>query len=150
MEKIKALNPAYTKVASVNTWSKVFGRSLKRSEKAFNIKVANNQSVWLCDVSQTTGRPMPVIYQNLSGEVEQYQSVLNCLTAFSPQSISNIILAVCQQQIIFALVREIVRQNLTSETAVEAVSYMVCRHLNFDTDMFTFGYLLELMNYDVS
>ena len=172
MEKIAEHNPAYTKVAPTNTWSKVFGRNLKRNEKAFNVKVANNQTAWLCDISQTSGKPLQAIYQNVSGEVQHYQSVLNCITAFSSQPVifqegasyyagigmdsfvenGKIVLrpALSQQQIIFALVREIVRQNLTNGIAVEAVSYMVCRHLKFDTDIFSFGYLLELLDYDVS
>ena len=171
-EKIAEHNPTYTKVAQTNTWNKVFGRNLKRNEKAFIIKVANNQNLWLCDISQTSGKPLQAIYQNVSGEVQQYQAILNTITAFSSQPVvfqegasyyagigmdsfvenGKIVLrpALSQQQIIFALVREIIQQNLTNKIAVEAVSYMVCRHLNFDTDIFTFGYLLELLDYDVS
>jgi len=170
MAKIKAHNPAYTRVTTSGTWDKVFGRTIKTGEKPFGIEVSKNQRRQLYDISQTVGRPLAVLYQNISGKVERYRQIVDCLVNFSPLPVAfqdnasyysgthqdssiqdgKIIIraALSEQQEIFALIREIIRQNQSSAVVVEAVSYMVCRHLNIDTSMFTFGYLLEITGFD--
>ena len=87
MAKIKAHNPAYTKVTTSGTWDKVFGRTIKQGEKPFRVEVAKNQPHNLFDISQTTGRQLPVLYQNISGKVEYYPQILDCLTKLSPLEI---------------------------------------------------------------
>ena len=172
MAKIKAHNPAYAKVATSGTWDKVFGRAIKQGEKPFRVEIAKNQTHNLFDISQTTGKQLPVLYQNISGKVEHYPQILDCLTKLSPMEIvfqsgagyysgigqdsftqdGKIVLrpALSEQQTVFALIREIIRHNQASPVAVEAASYLVCRHLNIDTANFTFGYLLEITGFDES
>ena len=172
MAKIKGHNPAYTKAATAGTWEKVFGRTIKQKEKPFHIEVAKNQKNWLFDISQTVGKSPPSICQNVSGKVSRFQAILDCLTAYSVQPIvhqdgvsyysgigqdsftenGKIVLrpALSEQQIIFALVREIIRHTQTSPMVVEAASYMVCRHTNINTADFTFGYVIELLGFDES
>jgi len=172
MAKIKAHNPTYTKVATSTIWDKVFRRSVKKDENSFKLKTGNNQYSWYFDVSQTMGKPVPVIYQNVSGKVESYQQILDCLTKYSTRQVvfhngkdycagigqdsyvqdDEIILrtGLSEQQVIFAIVREIIRQNHESAIVVEAASYIVCRLLNIDTSIFSFGYLLELLDFDVT
>lgn len=172
MAKIKKHNPAFTKVTSSDIWNRLFGRTAKKDAKPFNVNVANNQPRWLYDISQTIGKPPPSVYQNVSGSVEQYQPILDCLISFSVQQVmfqegtgyyagigqdsfikdGKIVLrpALSEKQIILALIREVIRHTQTSGVVVEAVSYMVCRHLNIDTSDFTFGYLMELLGFDIS
>jgi len=173
MAKIKTHNPAYTKLTTSNKWDRLFGRSVKGNNKGFKVKIAQNQEYWLYDISQTVGKAVPTIYQSLSGKVEHYQPIFDCLVKFSNQPVmfqseesrnpnpgvwqdsfienDKIVLrsGLSEQQIVFALVREIIKHNQTSSIAIEATSYIVCRHLNIDTSDFSFGYLLELLDFDV-
>jgi len=171
LAQIKAHNPQYTKATQATHWQNYFGRDPKKDAMSF--KVYNDKSVklWFYDVSQTKGRPLAEIYQNISGEVEHFQIIWDCLTNLIAQPVvfgedgyysgkgqdsfskdGQIVMrsALSQQQKVFALVREIVRISQTSAIVIESVSHMVCRHLNFDTGAFTLGYLLELMDFDVS
>ena len=182
MAKIKEHNPAYTKAATSGTWESVFGRAIKKGEKPFSVNIANNQSRWLFDISQTAGKPPVALYKDIVGNVlaksastngvNYFHSILDCLIKLSPMTIvfrqgasyysgigqdsfiqdGKIVLRskLSEKQVIFALCREIIRHNQKSAVVVEAVSYMVCRHLNIDTSPFTFGYLLELMGFDES
>jgi len=172
INKIKEHNPVFTKVATSDTWDKVFGRTTKKDVKPFFLQVAQNQPRWVYDISQTIGKPLPIIYQNVSGKVNHYQSILNCLMSFSVQPVmfqdgasyytgigqdsfvqnGKIIIrpALSEQQVIFTLVREIVRHNQTLPVIVEIASYIICRYLNIKTSAFTYGLLLELLDFDVS
>jgi len=171
LAQIKARNPKYTKATQSTHWETCFGRNPKADEKPFVVFNDKGQKHWLYDVSQTLGRPLQKIYQNFEGEVPHYQLVWDCLTTLISQQVvsgedsgnfdkwqgsirqdGKIVIRsdMSQQQKIFALVREIVRTNQTLAIVVEAVSHMVCRHLGFDTGAFSFGYLLELMGFDVS
>lgn len=172
MEQIKAHNPAYTKVTTAELWLKHFTRVAKRNEKPFAVNTPRNPSLWLLDISQTSGKQPPSIYQNISGKAEHYEQILACLTSYSDRPVlfqegsgyysgigqdsfienGKIVLrpALSESQIIFAIVREIIRQNQTSAAVVEAASYMVCRHIGVDTSAFSFGYLLEHINFDES
>ena len=170
--QIKAHNPAYTKVTTKDIWAKDFKRYTKSTEKPFSVSTPSNPNVWLFDISQTSGKEVPFIYQNISGVALHYGEILNCLTAYSERPVlvqegssyysgigqdsfienDKIILrpALSEQQIIFALVREIIRQHQASTVVCEAASYMVCRHLGINTSAFTFGYLLEYIKFDES
>lgn len=149
MAKIKAHNPAYTKVTTSAKWESVFNRSIKQKDKGFKVKVANNQSVWLYDISDTVGKSLPVIYQNVLGKADKFQAIFDCLTKLSVQPVIFQD-GLSERQIIFTLLREIIKHNQTSSIVVEATSYIVCRHLNINTEDFSFGYLLELLDFDVS
>lgn len=170
MAQIKEHNPNFTAVTTEDAWRKNFKRYIKNGCEPFSVKTPRNPNVWLLDVSQTSGTDMPVIYSNISGKVTHYPQVLDCLANYSDRSIhiqegtiyysgvsqdsfieNNKIIVrsgLSEQQIIFALVREIIRQHQPSTIVAEAASYMVCRHLGIDTSIFTFGYLLEQMNFD--
>ena len=172
MAKIKEHNPTYTKLTTSGIWDNVFGRTIKNNEKPLAIKTGNNTKRLLFDISQTAGKSPPTIYQNVSGKVKQYQPILDCLVKYSTQPVifqegasyysgigqdsfienGNIVLrpALSEQQIIFALVREIVRHTQSFPIVVEAVGYIVCQHLEIDTSVFTLGCLLEILDYDES
>lgn len=164
MEKIKTHNPAYTLVATAGTWDKL-ERSAKAKQKPFEVEVAPNTTNWFYDISQTIGKPPPTIYQNVSGKVDNYQQILDCLKNNSTLSVvfedgenyysgigqdsylqDNTIFirpSLSEQQIIFALVREIIKSNQNEMLVTEAASYIICQHLGMDTANFTFGYLFE-------
>ena len=169
--QINAHNPKFTQVTNSIVWQEHFGRDPKDSESPFKVYNDLGQEIWLYDYSQTKGRPLQSLYQNVSGEVAFFQLVFDCLKNLSTQPVifdesvyyagvgqdSSVIedkivmrSALSQQQMIFALVREIIRATQTSAIVVEAASYMVCRHLDFRTNAFSYGYLLELMCHDVS
>ena len=172
MAKIKKHNPAYTKVTTSGIWESVFGRTIKHKDKGFKVEIAKNLPRWLFDISHTIGKSPPTIYQNVSGKAGHYKSILDCLMKFSAQPITfqqgagyysgigqdsfvqdgKIVLrpALSEQQIIFALVREIIKHTQESDIVIEVASHIVCRHINIDTSIFTFGYLMELLEHDVS
>lgn|GEM_PF-2161737 len=172
MAKIKVHNPAYTKLTTAGTWDKVFGRTIKKGEKPFSVNITNNQPRQLYDISQTMGKSPPALYQNISGKVEHYQDIWDCLTAYAPMPVvveprasyysgvgqdsfvqdGKIILrsALSEQQTIFALVREIVWATQTNALIAHSVIYMVCRHINIDIGLFSCGYILELLGFDES
>jgi len=150
MPQIKAINPQYAKVATVSEWE-ALNRTKKENCKLFNVKIANNQKCWLLDVSQTTGKPLPQIYKKLSNntKVPNFQAILDCLVRYSPQPVPVIMQSkLSENQLIFDLVREIIKYNQTSPLVVESASYMVCRHIGIDTSDFTFGYILKLLEFD--
>ena len=168
---MKKHKPHFTQFATSNTWESEFGRSVKQKSNGIKVKYAINTSRWLFDVSDTKGKAVPTIYGNFSGKVEQYQDVYACLAEYSTLPIEvgessayytgvsqdartsdgKIILrtGLSEQQTIFALVREIVAINQSSKIIIEAASYIVCKYLGFDTSVFSYGYLLELMDCDV-
>jgi hypothetical protein len=144
----------------------------KSNEKPFSVNTPRNSNIWLYDISQTTGKHTPVICQSISGKTEHYEEILYWLTSYSKRPVlvqegsgyysgigqdsfienDKIILRpeLAEQQVVFALTREIIRQHQTSVLVTEAVSYMVCRFLGIDTSAFTFGYLLEYLKFDES
>jgi hypothetical protein len=171
LKQIKGHNAKYSKATQANHWQKYFSRDPKKDAKPFVVYNSKGQGFWLFDISQTTGKALQEIYQNIAGDILHYHLVWDCLTGllswpvvFSEEGYYSgigqdaaskngaIIMrpGLSEQQRVFALVREIVRTNQTSAIIIEAASHMVCRHLGFDTSAFTYGYLLELMDYDVS
>ena len=168
IRQMSAHNPNFKNVATASAWQNYLGRDPIEGEKPLRVFGGQNKSQWLLDESQTTGRPLPKVYSNISGDVAYFQILWDCLTGLSSQSVvivgnyyerqdsisknGEIIMrpALSQQQQLFALVREIVRSSQTSTIVVEAVSYIVCGHMRFDTSQFSYGYLLKLMGYDVS
>ena len=170
-EVVKQARPHYTYYASAGDWQKEFGREVKSGGgNGIQVKIAKNTTRWLYDISETKGKSLPKLYQNISGKVKYFQNILECLMGFSPLKVrlggnydsgvaldsivqdNEIVLrtGLSEQQIIFALMREIVSCNQTNDLVVQAVSYMVCRHLEIDTSQYSIGYLLELMDYDTS
>jgi len=178
-EQVRARNPNFKMVATREVWERVFKRSPSVGEKPFQVSEKGKRDTYLLDVSQTSGKAMPIIYRDISGEVENYTQIFDCLVKYEGRQVifqegkenstdtntdtntgternsfteknGSIILStsLSEQQIIFDLVREIIGQQQTSVIVTEAASYIVCRHLGVDTSDFTFGYLLELINFN--
>ena len=178
LAQIKAANPRYTYVTTMSVWENELGfvkknsKSGKAETKLIRIHMPNSKDpVWMCDISQLVGKSPPKLYRNVCVDVESFQRIFAFLKAFSVQPVmlskgtyyedvaedsyihdGKIFLraGLSQSQVVLALLREIVRYNQASPIVVEAVAYMACRHMGVDVSNFTFGYVLKLLDYDVS
>ena len=153
MAQILAFNATYTKVTSSSTWEKL-GRHTIPSPVSIKVKTANNQYVWMVDITQTQGKPPPVIYTNIAGTLDNYQSIYNCLmdyaSKFGENQKDESWHSDTEQETIFTLIREVLKCQQIKNIALEMARYCVCQYLSIDTADFTLGYLLELMDCDES
>ena len=134
------------------------------------VQVPRFRPVPVFDVSQTNGKPLPQLAQDLTGDVEQYEAFMEALRRTAPvpmeikpmaenldgyfsleeQSIS-IRAGMSEVQTIYAAVHEITHSILhgqedeksrsTEELEAESVSYVVCQYCGVETGANSFGYL---------
>ena len=134
------------------------------------VQVPRFRPVPVFDVSQTNGKPLPQLAQDLTGDVEQYEAFMEALRRTAPvpmeikpmaenldgyfsleeQSIS-IRAGMSEVQTVYAAVHEITHSILhgqedeksrsTEELEAESVSYVVCQYCGVETGSNSFGYL---------
>lgn len=134
------------------------------------VQVPRFRPVPVFDVSQTNGKPLPQLAQDLTGDVEQYEAFMEALRRTAPvpmeikpmaenldgyfsleeQSIS-IRAGMSEVQTVYAAVHEITHSILhgqedeksrsTEELEAESVSYVVCQYCGVETGANSFGYL---------
>lgn len=134
------------------------------------VQVPRFRPVPVFDVSQTNGKPIPQLAQDLTGDVAQYEAFMEALRRTAPvpmeikpmaenldgyfsleeQSIS-IRAGMSEVQTVYAAVHEITHSILhgqedeksrsTEELEAESVSYVVCQYCGVETGANSFGYL---------
>jgi len=196
---IHSQSPVATKVAGFSVWRDEFNRTVKKGESAIwiyapsksksqvetekidddsgkitkqteEIEIVRFRLVPVFDVSQTEGDPLPVLIEDLQGEVKNYTALLESLKATSPLPIVfetmgegdgdgycnyetiGIRDGMSQRQTIATIVHEIAHANLHGkgdtprakhirELEAESVAYVVCGRYGIDTEANSFGYL---------
>lgn len=137
-------------------------------EKEFQVPLFRPVPVF--DVSQTDGKPLPQLAENLSGDVRQYEVFMEALRRTAPVPITFEPMAanmdgyfsadgqriairegMSQVQTVSAAVHEITHSILhgqkdeksrsTEELEAESVSYVVCQYYGIETGANSFGYL---------
>ena len=137
-------------------------------EKEFQVPLFRPVPVF--DVSQTSGRSLPQLAEDLTGDVRQYEAFLEALARSAPAPITFEPMAanmdgyfslddqriairegMSQVQTISAAVHEITHSILhgqkdeksrsTEELEAESVSYVVCQYYGIETGANSFGYL---------
>ena len=122
------------------------------------------------DVSQTSGRPLPQLAEELAGDVRQYEALMEALRRTAPVPMAVRPMAanmdgyfslddrqialragMSQVQTVSAAVHEIAHAVLhsqgveksrsTEELEAESVSYVVCQYYGIETGANSFGYL---------
>lgn len=196
---IKAEKPDATYVAGFKAWDKKFGRHVKKGEKGIPIigytpktvrkeeKKINEKGkeetvltkkiipwykiVYVYDISQTYGRALPKLIENLQGKVDDYKNLFESVKSVSPYDIDfekmadgkngycdfagkviKIREGMSEKQNIKTVVHEIAHANMhnqkdaefdrrTAEVEAEAVAYVVSEHFGLDTSSYSFGYI---------
>lgn len=196
---IKAEKPDATYVADFKAWDKKFGRHVKKGEKGIPIigytpktvhkeeKKINEKGkeetvltkkiipwykiVYVYDISQTYGRSLPKLIENLQGKVDDYKNLFESVKSVSPYDIDfekmadgkngycdfagkviKIREGMSEKQNIKTVVHEIAHANMhnqkdaefdrrTAEVEAEAVAYVVSEHFGLDTSSYSFGYI---------
>lgn len=196
---IKAEKPDATYVAGFKAWDKKFGRHVKKGEKGIPIigytpkikyveeKQKNDKGeeetvlerriipwykiVYVYDISQTEGRPLPKLIENLQGQMSDYKNLFESVKFVSPYDIGFEIMedgkngycdfankvikireGMSERQNIKTGIHEIAHANMhnqkekrikrsTAEVEAEAVAYVVCEHFGLDTSSYSFGYI---------
>ncbi|MBM6723653.1 DUF4316 domain-containing protein [Pseudoflavonifractor phocaeensis] len=137
-------------------------------EKEFQVPLFRPVPVF--DVSQTNGKPLPQLAEDLSGDVRQYEAFLEALRRTAPVPITFEPMAanmdgyfsldgqriairegMSQVQTVSAAVHEIAHAVLhgekdgktraAEELEAESVSYVVCQYYGIETGANSFGYL---------
>lgn len=137
-------------------------------EKEFQVPLFRPVPVF--DVSQTDGKPLPQLAENLSGDVRQYEVFMEALRRTAPVPITFEPMAanmdgyfsadgqriairegMSQVQTVSAAVHEITHSILhgqkdeksrsTEELEAESVSYVVCQYYGIETGANSLGYL---------
>ena len=196
---IKSERPDATYVAGFRAWDKKFGRHVKKGEKGIPIigytpKTVHREEkrltekgkeetvltkriipwykvVYVYDISQTYGRPLPKLIENLQGRVGNYENLFESLKSVSPYNVdfekmgdgkngycdfaSKVIKireGMSEKQNIKTVIHEIAHANMhnqkdkkidrrTAEVEAEAVAYVVSEHFGLDTSSYSFGYI---------
>ena len=134
------------------------------------VQVPRFRPVPVFDVSQTNGKPLPQLAQDLTGDVAQYEAFMEALRRTAPVPMEFIPMAanmdgyfslddqriairegMSQVQTISAAVHETTHSILhgqkgeksrsTEELEAESVSYVVCQYYGIETGANSFGYL---------
>lgn len=196
---IKSEKPDATYVAGFKAWDKKFGRHVKKGEKGIPIigytpktkyieeeQINENgeketvltkkiipwyKIVYVYDISQTYGRPLPKLIENLQGQVDDYENLFESVKSVSPYDIGfekmedgkngycdfagkviKIREGRSEKQNIKTAIHEIAHANMhnqkdnkidrrTAEVEAEAVAYVISEHFGIDTSSYSFGYI---------
>lgn len=153
---IKSERPDATYVAGYQTWKREFGRHVKegergipilawapktrhKEEKVINEKgqeetklvketVPNFQVVYVYDVSQTDGRPLPKLTERLIGDMENYDVLFQSIKDISPypihvREIQSEASGYCSPANKEIVIREGMSQRQTIKTAIHEVAH---------------------------
>lgn len=142
------------------------GTPMTESSDETRIKFA---VTYVYDVSQTDGKPLPKICNELQGSVDQYEKIFNAIKKISPYKIvfeeiadgskgycnyseSKIAIkhGMSEEQIIKTLIHEFTHATLHEESdkcrerreiEAESVAFIVSDYLGIDTSSYSFGYV---------
>ncbi len=191
-------NPGATRVAGFQTW-KSLGRSVNKGETGLQIlapspykktiEVTHDEDgnqlpqpqqkqitipafkpVAVFDISQTSGKELPHLTQKLTGDIQEYEALLQCLRELSPypivfeemsgstngycsheKQVIAIRTGLSQQQTIKTGIHELAHALLghhigeiardTAEVQAESVAFITCEHFGIDSSQYSFGYV---------
>lgn len=187
-------HPGATHVAGFKKWNE-FNRYVKKGESGIQILAPYTRTIdvetdktdahgnviyekqtkvyfkvaYVYDISQTDGEPLPELITELSGDVNNYDSLFNAIKATSGYDIVisplddkkgycdyvNRIICInegmSQLQTIKTALHELSHERLHTgdkekrtnqrEVEAEAVAYVVCSHFGLDTSDYSFGYV---------
>lgn len=134
------------------------------------IDVIYFKSVYVFDISQTTGEPLPTLTNELQGTKENFKDIIKCLQKVSPlpieyEEINTGSKGYCSKdkiaikkgmseiQTIKTCIHEIAHATLhkdlkpdekdraTKELEAESTAFIVCEHFGIDTSDYSFPYL---------
>lgn len=196
---IKAEKPDATYVAGFSSWEKNFGRHVKKGEKGIPIiayspeiqyverTIENDEGKkepvllrkiipkftikHVFDISQTEGKPLPKLIENLSGKIDNYKILFQSIKDISPYPIGfekiesgangycdvakkeiKIREGLSERQTIKTAIHEVAHADMhtdkeenfdrkTKEIEAEAVAFVVCDHFGLDTSTYSFPYI---------
>lgn len=188
--------PEATRVAGFSSWIRNFERHVKKGEKAIMIlapskrmievetdkadefgnaiiekrEILTFRPVPVFDVSQTDGKELPELVSELSGKVDNFETLFTAIKAVAPYHID--IRAVeseakgwCDYTSEVIVIKEGMSEAQTLKTAIhetahgrihggdreksrqqkeveaESIAYVVCSHFGLDTSDYSFGYV---------
>lgn len=181
-------NPNATSVAGYNSWKNNFGRNVKKGETGIKIfapapykmKVTKENNVQeiitvpyfklttVFDVSQTQGKPLQRLSNELQADVKNYKIFFKILKNCSPVPITFELIQnangyysapenriaikqnMSEAQTIKTTIHEIAHAKLhnsndikkeLAEVEAESVAYIVCQNYGIDSSDYSFGYL---------
>lgn len=196
---IQTEKPDATYVAGYKAWQKDFDRYVKKGEKGIPIiaytprikyqeKLEKDENgiekptlikhiiphfkvVYVYDISQTDGKPLPKLIENLQGNVSNYEDLFQSIKEVAPYKIEfekidsgangycdlkrqeiKIREGMSQKQNIKTAIHETAHAEMhsgenktidrsTAEVEAEAVAYAVCEHFGLDTSSYSFTYI---------
>ncbi|MDB2035244.1 ArdC family protein [[Clostridium] symbiosum] len=135
------------------------------------ITYASFKAISIFDISQTEGRPLPELAQELKGEIPDYMILMDSIKEVAPVPIKfeswdkakkghynlvdkEIVIksGMSDLQTVKTAIHETahsilhkdqahVKDSATMEVEAESVAFVVCQHLGLDTSDYSFGYL---------
>lgn len=135
------------------------------------ITYANFKAISIFDISQTEGKPLPELAQELQGEIPDYMVLMDSIKEVAPVPIHldsweqskkghydlvkkeiAIKSGMSDLQTVKTAIHETahsilhkdqahVKDSATMEVEAESVAFVVCQHLGLDTSDYSFGYL---------
>ena len=135
------------------------------------IQYAGFKAISIFDISQTEGKPLPELAEELKGEIPDYKVLMNSIREVAPVPIrfeewdkskkghydlgkKEIVIksGMSDLQTVKTAIHETahsilhkdqahVKDSATMEVEAESVAFVVCQHLGFDTSDYSFGYL---------
>ena len=191
-------NPDATHVAGFTSWKYNFKRHVKKGEKGIPILgyapkkitvgeetinekgektteqveklIPGYKVVYVYDISQTEGEPLPELTKELTGSVDRYDTMLHSIEEITPFPISFEELdsgkkgyydplgqcivvnkGMSEQQTIKTLIHEITHsvkhaidddtKRIDQEIEAECTAFIVCEHFGIDTSDYSFPYI---------
>ncbi|NLD19150.1 MAG: ImmA/IrrE family metallo-endopeptidase [Clostridiales bacterium] len=196
---IKTERPEATYVAGYKAWNKNFGRHVKKGEKGIpiiayipNVKYVEEMKKdesgieqpallkkviprfavkYVYDISQTEGKPLPKLMENLQGKVDDFNVLFQSIKDISPYEIGfekittgangycnvknkaiKIKEGLSEKQNIKTAIHEVAHAHMhsdkdekldknTMEVEAEAVAFATCEHFGIDTSAYSFPYI---------
>ena len=135
------------------------------------IQYASFRAVSIFDISQTEGRPLPELAEELKGEISDYKVLMDSIREVAPVPIyfeswegskkghydlgkKEIVIksGMSELQTVKTAIHETahsilhkdrahIRDSATMEVEAESTAFIVCQHLGLDTSDYSFGYL---------
>lgn len=135
------------------------------------IQYASFRAVSIFDISQTEGKPLPELAEELQGEIPDYKVLMDSIREVAPVPIrfeswdkskkghydlgkKEIVIKSCMSdlQTVKTAIHETahsilhkdqahIKDSATMEVEAESTAFIVCQHLGLDTSDYSFGYL---------
>ena len=144
---------------------------IPKRARSKEIQYAGFKAISIFDISQTEGKPLPELAEELKGEIPDYKVLMNSIREVAPVPIrfeewdkskkghydlgkKEIVIksGMSDLQTVKTAIHETahsilhkdqahVKDSATMEVEAESVAFVVCQHLGFDTSDYSFGYL---------